>query len=368
MLSTLDRYLLRSLMVNYLIGLGVMLSLYVVLDMFVNMDEFTEQGYSLPVVVGNIASYYWPNLFLYFSQLCGAITLFACMATIARMRKLNEMTAILASGVSLYRVAIPVIGFGIATTALQILDTEWWIPHVAHKLARDHDDVDGKKTFEVLFVRDGNDALVSSRQFHPTRYDLQDLLVLVRDESGAISQTLEADRAVWVAPHGPGPIGRWRLERGRKVSRMQASAGDLGPRSQKLVTYPKYFETDLTPEVIQLRQASGWVRFLSLDQLGELEERDGPMRSSAVRTRHARIVAPFVNIVLVMLGLPFFLSRSPATVLSDAGKCMIACGMCYVSTFIAQSLHTESSSALPAWAPIFVFGTAAVVLIDRIRT
>ena len=43
MLTVLDRYLLRSLLVNYLIGLGVMLSLYVVLDMFVNMDEFTEQ-------------------------------------------------------------------------------------------------------------------------------------------------------------------------------------------------------------------------------------------------------------------------------------------------------------------------------------
>ncbi len=370
MLTILDRYILRSLLVNYMIALGVMLSLYVVLDMFVNMDEFTEEGYPLSVVVRNIGSYYWPNLFLYFSQLCGAITLFACMAAIARMRKLNEMTAVLASGVSLYRLAIPVVAFGIATTALQIVDTEWLIPQVAHKLARDHDDVDGKRAFEVLFVRDSNDALLSASQFHPTRRDLQKLLVLTRDEEGTITQTLEADHATWIPPAMPGTKlkGRWRLERGRQVSRLDTDSPGIGPRSAKVVTYPKYYESDLTPEAIQLRQATGWITFLSLRQLGELERRGGPMQAAVIQTKHARRTAPIVNMVLVLLGLPFFLSRSPATVLSDAGKCMVACGLCYVCTFVAQSIRTESSSALPTWIPIFVFGTLAVVLIDRIRT
>jgi len=368
MFTILDRYLLRSLLINYLIGLGIMLSLYVVLDMFVNMDEFTEEGYALPVVVRNIVSYYWPNLFLYFSQLCGSITLFACMATIARMRKLNEMTAILASGLSLYRVAIPIIAFGVATTALQVLDTEWAVPGVAHKLARDHDDVDGTRAFEVLFLRDHDDALLSARQFHPRRRDLQGLLVLTRDQSGAIRQTLEADYATWIPPRVPGLQGRWRLERGREVTRTYRDYGDIGPREEKIVTYPKYYKSDLTPEAIQLRQATGWIRFLSLDQLSEMEEQGGPRRTAVMQTRHARIAAPFVNIVLVLLGLPFFLNRSPATVLSDAGKCMVVCGLCYVCTFVAQSIQTESASALPAWIPIFVFGTLAVVLFDRIRT
>ena len=37
-------------------GLGVMLSLYVTLDMFVNMDEFTEQDYPILTTVGNIVT------------------------------------------------------------------------------------------------------------------------------------------------------------------------------------------------------------------------------------------------------------------------------------------------------------------------
>ena len=35
-----------------------------------------------------------------------------------------------------------------------VLDTEVLIPAVAHKLARDHDDADGTRAYEVLFLRD----------------------------------------------------------------------------------------------------------------------------------------------------------------------------------------------------------------------
>src|SRR3546814_18444802 len=68
--------------------------------------------------------YYGPNVLLYFSQLSGIITLFACGAVLARMRKLHEMAAILASGVSLYRVARPVLVFAVLMTGLLVLATE----------------------------------------------------------------------------------------------------------------------------------------------------------------------------------------------------------------------------------------------------
>ncbi len=368
MLTVLDRYLLRSLLLNYLIGLGVMLSLYIVLDMFVNMDEFTEQGYPALTVLGNIVDYYAPNLFLYFAQLSGVITLFACAAVLTRMRKLNEMTAILASGVSLYRIARPVLFFGVVVSGLLVIDTEWLIPSVAHKLSRKHDDADGKHAYEVLFLRDRGGALLSAGRFHPTTRDLQRLLVLVRDESGSIVQTLEADRATWDPPSGGRPLGRWLLERGRMTSRRIVSDAGLGPRESEIRTFPTFYESDLSPEAIQLRQSGGWIRFLSLAQLGELERSGTADRASIIRTRHTRIAAPIVSLLLLLLGIPFFLDRSPANVMSDSGKCMAVCGLCYVVTFIAQSIRPETVSPLPTWIPIFVFGTLAMVLLDRVKT
>ena len=368
MLTIIDRYILRSLLVNYLISLGVMISLYIVLDMFVNMDEFTEQGYSVSTVLINMVDYYAPNTLLYYAQLSGTITVFACLAVLARMHRQNEVIAVLASGVSLYRLAAPIIAFGIAGTVLLVIDTEWLIPRVAHKLSRDHDDVDGHRAYEVLFLNDRDGALLSAAQFHPTERDLRRLLVIRRGADGTVVETLEADRAVWQPPDTTRPIGRWQLERARQTTRVAALAPGLGPREDKTVRYPRYYESDLSPEAIEMRQSEGWIGYLSLGSLRELAEGDSPDLAAILRTRHARITAPIVSIILLLLGLPFFLTRSGDNILGCSTKCMSLCGLCYVSTFIAQSIRPETESALPAWIPIFFFGTLAIVLLDRIRT
>ena len=368
MMTTLGRYILRSLLVNYVIALVVMISLYVVLDMFVNMDEFTEQGYPVGTVLKNIASYYWPSIFLYFRELSGVITLFACLSAVARMRRLNELTAVLASGISLYRLAAPVVAFGLATTVLLIIDTEVIIPRVAHLLARDHDDADGTRAYEILFLPDRDGALLSAGQFHPHSRDLRDVVIIKRDADGTVRETIEADRAVWEEPGAGRPHGRWRLDRGVKTTRVSGANSPIAPIQGRNRQLCQFYESDLSPEAIQVRQAEGWVRFLSLSQLRDLQDRGAPNLASIIQTRHARVTAPIVAIVLLLLGLPFFLDRSPANVLSDTAKCMILCGLCYVSAFVAQSIRSSTASALPAWSPIFVFATIAMIKLDRIRT
>lgn len=368
MLTVLDRYILRSLLVNYLIALAVMLSLYVVLDMFVNMDEFTEQGYPLWTVAGNMIDYYVPNLFLYFSQLSGAITLFACAAVLARMRKYNELTAILGSGVSLYRIARPVLIFGVVFTGLLVVDTEVFIPAVAHKLARDHDDADGRRAYEVFFLRDRDGALLSAGRFHPNHRDLQRMLVLFRDENGAVVKMLEADRATWEPPTDTRPEGRWKLQRGRLTTRRFSTANTLGPREDQVVSHPRYYVSDLSPEAIQVRQSSGWIRFLSLAKLRELERLGGASEGAIIQTRHSRFVGPLTSLLLLLLGLPFFLDRSPVNVVHDAGRCLLVCGVCYIGVFVSQSISPGGLSPLPAWLPIFIFGPVGIVLLDRVRT
>jgi lipopolysaccharide export LptBFGC system permease protein LptF len=367
-MSVLDRYVFRSLAVDYAIALGVMICLYVLLDLFVNMDEFTEHGYSVLTVLGNVFSYYAPQTFVYFAQLCGVITLFACMATIVRMRRMNELTALLASGISLYRIAAPVVAFGILTTGLLILDTEWIIPAVAHKLVRDRDDVDGRRAYEVLFLPDRQGALLSAGRFHPSTLDMRQLLVLSRNEEGTLVQTLEADRATWRPPAYPGASGSWQLERGRKRLRSWSGGGTLGPQESIQESFPTSYESDLSPQEVQLRQAEGWIRFLSLRQLRQLDAEQIGRPDEVRRTQHGRIAAPILSLVMLLLGLPFFLDRSPTTVLSDTARCLVVCGACYVTTFIGQNVHLEFHTALPYWIPIFLFGTLAMVLLDRIRT
>jgi lipopolysaccharide export LptBFGC system permease protein LptF len=368
-MSVLDRYILRSLLVNYVIALTVMVSLYVFLDLFVNIDEFIEHHDPLWRVALHVVDYYGPNVFVYFAQLSGVITAFACMVTIARMRRLNEMTAFLASGVSLYRIAIPIVVFGCATTALMIVDTEWVIPRCAHLLARKHEDVGRRGAYEVLLVRDRRGALVSAAELDPERGEMRNVLVLLLDDDGNVRGAIDADRATWHAPQPGQDLGRWHLDRGRRTTRTVRTGGDLmGPGSFQEVAAVEDFETDLTPKELQLRQSESWVQYLSLRQLTELARQPYADLRDVMQTRHERFAQPIIAVVLLLLALPFFLDRSPEQLLSDTGKCMAVVGLCYATTFVARGIDASGTSALPYWIPIFIFATIATVLIDRVRT
>jgi lipopolysaccharide export system permease protein len=370
-MTLLDRYILRSAAINYLIALAVMMGLYIVLDLFFNMDEFTEQSEALGSVLANVASYYGANLFRYFAQLSGVVTLFACMATLARMRKANELTAMLASGMSLYRVAAPVLAFGILTTGLWVFDTEVAIPGLAPKLARRHDDARGEKTYGVWFLEDRGGALLSAQQFLPGTGTMRRMLVLKRDERGNFTSAIEAEEAVWEKLDGHPLGGRWVLTRGLERSTVTNQENSFGPQEMLVKRRVDHYESNLDPAKIQLRQSAQWISFLSSRQLSELSKRDLPANVAVAvqQTRHARFAVPIVNLLLLLLGIPFLLNRDPGTILSDAAKCLGVCGACFAIAFAGQSVMSpDTYSALPAWLPIIAFSPLAVVLIDRIRT
>jgi lipopolysaccharide export LptBFGC system permease protein LptF len=367
-MTTLDRYILRLLLTNYAIALAIMMSLYIVLDLFVNIDEFTEMGAPSLVVARNIASYYGVHSFLYFSQLSGVITLFACLATLARMRRSNELTAMLASGVSLYRVAVPVVAFGLASSVLWYVDVEFVIPRVAHYLARAHEDAGGTRSRDIWFVKVNETDLLSAMQFTPAQREMRHMLVLERSPEGAAVSVIEADRAAWEPLAGHPAGGRWRLERGIRRFRVVEDNG-LGPRDTMQSEPIDTYESPLDPATLEVRQAQQWLSFASSARLAELAQQDPSLANRVRRIKHGRFAAPLVHVLMLLLGLPIFLSREPANVFADAGKCVVVCGLCFVLAFSSENfVVTSTLSALPAWLPIIVFSPIAVVLFDRMRT
>jgi lipopolysaccharide export system permease protein len=359
---------LRSLLFNYVIALFVMMCLYMLLDLFVNIDEFTETGESLRALLHNIADYYAAHSLLYFSQLSGVITLFACLVTLARMRRGNELTAMLSSGVSLYRVAVPVVAFGLATSVLWYVDVEVLIPRAAHRLARTHEDATGSRARGVWFVKDADRSLLSALEFTPAEGELRHMLVLQRDTSGSATSVIEADRATWERVPGHPHGGVWRLVRGVERRRTTEDA-TLGPRASLEPKPVEAYETALGPAEIEARQARQWLSFTSAARLSHLGEGDPSLLSRIRQIKHGRFAAPLVHLLMLLLGLPFFLGREPANVIADSGKAVVVCGLCFLLAFASENFVVSSTlSALPAWLPLIVFSPVAVVMFDRIRT
>jgi lipopolysaccharide export LptBFGC system permease protein LptF len=366
-MNILDRYILRTLTMNYLIVLVVLISHYLVLDLYFNIDEFTEQGGTALETLRNIGTYYGAYVFLYFSQLAGVITLLACVLTLGRMRRLNELTALASSGINLHRVTLLVFAFGLVTTGLWLIDTEVVIPSIAHQLARRRDDPTGQKSYGVWFVPDRSGALLCAQEFQPNSQKLRRVLIMHRTEEGVFDQFVEADEAVWEAAPGHPAGGYWRLERGLQRMRVLTGAA-IGPSENVDTIARTQYESDLDPAAIQLRQSAQWTKYLSFRQLAQLVTRSPSDAAEIQQIRQARFTTPITGLILLMLGIPFFLNRAPGNVLSDGAKCLVVCGLCFLVSFGCQHLIRTGSSAWLVWLPVMLFAPLAVVRLDRVRT
>lgn len=367
-MKTLDRYILKSFIVNYIFAMTILIGLYVVLDLFVNLDEFTSlRSNSVWDTVGRIIDFYGHNLFLYFAQLAGVITVVAACFTLGRLHRSNELTAILSAGASLYRVATPILLAGLAMNCLWFADQEFVIPSMAQKLARKHGDLEGTKSFSVYFLPDraNGNALLSAARFNPAAMQMRGVVILKRDDHNRMTEVIQADQARWDPERGT-----WHFENGFSTT---LAAGDvesnLATLGHHVVTE---YKSSLTPREMALQQSAQWTQFLSLVELNRLQNYFSAAGvAEFVRMKHARLTTVFMNMTLLCIGISFFLSRERPSIIVLGGKCLLACGLCYAATFLCNTVEITGFNidpALPPWLPFIVFAPIAVVLLEGIKT
>src|SRR5947209_15304321 len=109
MLTIIDRELIRSYLKGYMICLTSLLSLYIVVDLFTNLDEFSHHNGGIDVTIRYICTYYGCKVWQIFDRLCEAILVLAATFTVAWMRRNNEQIPLLASGVSTQRIVRPIL-------------------------------------------------------------------------------------------------------------------------------------------------------------------------------------------------------------------------------------------------------------------
>lgn len=184
-MKTLDRYIVKNFLVAALLSFAAIVAIRIVADLFLNMDEFTKsrgpEAKTFAMVLGEMVSYYGYRSLLYFRELGGVIIVAAAVFTLARMNHTNELTAILASGVSLYRVLVPIVICAIGLNLLVQVDSELLIPRLKEQLVRDRDEVGGGYMFQIRLVTDDRNSSWYSERFLSDMGGVDRPLIVLRD-------------------------------------------------------------------------------------------------------------------------------------------------------------------------------------------
>ena len=391
-MKIIDRYVILSFIRNYIISFMVLVGMYVVLDMvfnFNNLVDFSNKTSGMPSVfqaLYDIGDYYFYQCFMIFVQLSGIIPVVAAAFTLMRLSRFNELTALLAAGVPLLRIAAPVILVAVVLNGLLLIDQELIIPQMIPKLVRDHEDVKGtaKNYYNIEAMQDSSDGLVYAARYYPHPQDQRPPYALDLDIVEREPRQLPGQDRPYLVPvshlqakeaHWNPAAQQWDLTGGQRVT------GIMDERVSSPVPCTIY-KSSLTPEEIALYRSGSFVELLPTARINQLLDRPNLYgKTDLLRVKHWRITQPLMNVILLLLAIPCVLTREPGTLKTAATKTLVLMGLALGSVFLfhqfagampvslaARPSGPNTWAMLMAWMPVFIFGPASVYLLDRVKT
>jgi lipopolysaccharide export system permease protein len=371
-MKILDRYLARQFVRTFLIFLCSFTGLYIVIDFFGNIEEFLEYADIRGSMIAVLAEYYGYRTLSFFNWTSGVLSLISAMFTVTAFQRGNELTAVTAAGVARRRAVLPIFLAAAGVSALAVANRELVLPSVRDRLSRNAQDWLGEKSRPLSPRYDnktnislgGRATVARTRQIENPNF----LLPRGLDEYG---RNLTALAAFYQPAESDRPAGY--LLRGVTQPRDLAQRESLQQGGKPVVLTPGdtkwlaenecFVVSDVSFE--QLAGGSNWREFASTAQLiSGLHNASLDFGADVRVAVHARLLQPFLDVTLLLLGLPLVLTRENRNGLVAVAMCGLVVVGFMVTTMACHYLGTRLyiDPALAAWLPLAIFVPAAVYL------
>jgi LPS export ABC transporter permease LptG/LPS export ABC transporter permease LptF len=361
--TLIDDYVLR----DFFVYLGMILSSFLVLllvftlfellgDILRNQTPFTVVAEYLL----NVAPY-----LLY--SVAPLIMLLAVLITFGLMNRSNEITAIKATGTSIYRIVAPVIvAAAVLATGLFFAD-QFYLPHTNKRQEALHNQIKGKPAQTYLrpdrkWIFGQHNDIYYYQFFDPDHDQFANVTVFQIDPAGfAISERIHADRAHWADS-----MNRWIFEQGWERS-LHGSA-IAGYRTFEVSTFPELSESPpyFKKEVKQYSE-------MNYEELRRYIRDLQQSGFDVVRLRvqlNKKLSFPLITLIMAVLAVPFSLSAAKKGAITGVA---VAVGIAVVYTVVSRLFEamgdlSQLPPALAAWSPDLIFALVGSYLILKIPT
>jgi LPS export ABC transporter permease LptG len=357
----LDRYLVRELLTFMGIGLAVAGTLFVVVDLLQTLDRFIRNKPPLTYVLEHFV-YRLPAAL---QQGLPVVMLVATIFLFLALTRAHELTAMKAAGMSLYRVAAPVLLLAVLVAVVSGLFQELVLP----RLNELGDEVDNVKirgnlprhlqSRERLWLRTGDSRFYRVELLNPAASDMYGVTVLEVDQKTfRLKSRLDARRAHWT-PDG------WELTDG--------AFREFGPAGEVQTVPFVMTAVDLQDEIdafTKVQKQTGAMSYRELrDYIARLEATGFHVKKYMVEL-YSKLSFPLVNLVMVLVAIPFSLQSPRGGRLFGVALAIAIMAGYLVVHFVA--LAFARADLLPplmaAWTANIIFIGLGTSLLLRART
>jgi lipopolysaccharide export system permease protein len=359
-MTILDRYIAKEFFSYFLLLLASFVGLFFTVDFFEKIRMFLSNHAS----AYQVAAFFFYRLPFMISQIIPVAVLLAALITFSSLSRHSEITAMKASGVSLYRACLPVLAatFVIAVFAFFISES------VTPKANQRADDIKyieiQKKELQGSFKQDqiwyrGTDGIYNFKWFDPEKNVLKGITINYLDRDFNLTMRIDAERAEW-------DNDGWTFHNLLITRYQRAGFPTLERKASQKVALPE------KPDDFKIVQKDA-------DKMGYTELKryirkirdEGYDVTRYLADLHSRISFAFVSLILAVIGISFSLKSERSGGIALSIGIGIAIGFSYwiVHAFF---LSLGRSGALPpllsAWTANIIFAAAALFLFTRVRT
>jgi LPS export ABC transporter permease LptG len=283
------------------------------------------------------------------------------------LQRSNEITAIKATGISLYRVVIPVLVASVLVAAGLFLSDQFYLPYTNKRQDELRNRIKGKPPQTYLrpdrkWIFGQHNDIYYYQLFDPDRDTFGGISVFQFDpQTFQITRRVTAERAHW-----SDLIGRWVYEQGWERN-LNASA-IASYRRFDVATYPQLAEPPLYFKK-EVKQSSE----MNYEELRRYIHDLQQSGFDVVRLRvqlQKKIAYPLITLVMAVLAIPFALSARKRGALAGVATA-IGIGVVYWTIsglFEAMGNLSQLPPTVAAWSPNLVFGFIGGYLIMRMPT
>ena len=373
----IDRYLLRQFVSVFFICWCSLTGLYIVFDAFSNLDEFMHYAEKHGSLLGLMGSFYAYRSIYFFDRTSAILAMISAMFTVTWIQRHNELTALMAAGISRRRVVVPVIVAAVCVSVLSTANREILIPRLRSELARNPKDLMGEAAQELRPRYDNTtDILFRGQKTFANEQRIHEPSFLLPTTIDAESRQISATDCYFQPANVQHAAGYLFRDVKQPLELLAEPSLKLGKR--KIVITPPDGQGWLAPNECfvvsevsfeQLCGGQAWRQFSSTpDLVAGLHNPSLDFGADIRVAIHSRLVQPFLDVTLLFLGLPLVLSRENRNMFMAIGLCVLLVAGFMILVMACQYLGSSYllDPALASWLPLMIFVPTGVAMFDRV--
>jgi LPS export ABC transporter permease LptG/LPS export ABC transporter permease LptF len=359
----LDDYILRDFISHVGLLLAAFVTLTIIFTFFEILGDVVKNKVPL-ITVGEYLLNVIPSMLYLMTPLA---VLLAVLITFGLLQKGNEITAMKATGVSVYRLILPVLIVAAGMSAALFFFDHFYLPHTNKRQDQLWSTIKGRPTETYLrpdrkWIFGQHSTIYYYEFYDPDQNRFGNISVFKFDpKTFAVTERIFAARAHW-----EDDLGRWVFEQGWRRELRGAAIESFTPFDAttfpEVAEQPSYFKKEVKQsqemDYQELRQYIHDLQQSGFDV--------GRLRVQLYR----KFAFPLITFVMAVLAVPFALSAGRRGALTGVA---IAVGIAVIywmtsGLFEAMGNVHQLPAALAAWAPDLIFGMLGGYLILKVPT